>query len=52
MLKKRHYKDVFSYEIENISDAILKNSKEVSAPGMNLEETLLNTKILENWFYD
>jgi len=51
-LKKRHYKDVFSYEIENISDAILKNSKEVSAPGMNLEETLLNTKILENWFYD
>ncbi len=49
-LKKRYYPQVFSYEIENISDAILKNLKEVSAPGMSLEETLLNTKILEEWF--
>ena len=48
-LKKRNYTKVFSYEIENISDAILNNLKEVSSPGMTLEETLLNTKILEEW---
>ena len=49
-LKKRYYPQVFSYQIENISDAILNNLKEVLAPGMSLEETLLNTKILEEWF--
>ena len=48
-LKKRNYTKVFSFEIENISDAILNNLKEVSSPGMTLEETLLNTKILEEW---
>ena len=50
-LKKKHYEKVFLYEIENISDAILNNLKEVPAPGMSLEETLLNTQILEKWFY-
>ena len=29
---------------------ILNNLKEALAPGMSLEETLLNTKILEEWF--
>ena len=46
-----YYEKVFLYEIENISDAILNNLKEVPAPGMSLEETLLNTQILEKWFY-
>ena len=49
-LKKRSYTHVLSYEIENISHAILNNFKEVSFPGMSFEETLLNTKILEKWF--
>ncbi len=49
-LEKRSYTQVFSYEIKNISDAILNNLKEVPSPGMSLEETLLNTKILEEWF--
>ena len=49
-LKKRSYTQIFSYEIENISDSISNNLKEVSSPGMSLEETLLNTKILEEWF--
>ncbi len=48
-LKKRSYTKIFSYEIENISDAILNNLKEVPSPGMSLEETLLNTQILEEW---
>ena len=50
-LKKRSYTEVFSYEIENISAAVLKNLKEVPYPGMSLEETLLNTKILEEWLH-
>jgi len=50
-LKKKNYEKVFSYEIENISDAILNNLKVAPAPGMSLEDTLLNTKILEKWFY-
>ena len=50
-LKKRSYTEVFSYEIENISTAILKNLKEVPYPGMSLEETLLNTRVLEEWLY-
>ena len=49
-LKKRNYTKIFSYEIENISDAILNNLRKVPSPGMSLEETLLNTKILEKWF--
>ena len=49
-LKKRHYNEVLLYEIENITNAILNNLREVTFPGMSLEETLLNTKILEEWF--
>jgi predicted dehydrogenase len=49
-LTKRNYTQVYSYEIENISNAISNNLKEVPSPGMTLEETLLNTKILEEWF--
>ena len=49
-LKKRSYTHVLSYEIEKISHAILNNHKEISFPGMSFEETLLNTKILEEWF--
>ena len=49
-LKKKSYTHVLSYEIENISYAILNNFKEVSFPGMSFEQTLLNTKILEEWF--
>ena len=49
-LKKRHYDEVLLYEIENITNAISNNLREVTFPGMSLEQTLLNTKILEEWF--
>jgi predicted dehydrogenase len=49
-LKKRSYAQVFLYEVESISEALSNNLKEVPSPGMSLEETLLNTKILEEWF--
>ena len=49
-LKKRHYNEILLYEIENITKAISNNLREVAFPGMSLDETLLNTKILEEWF--
>ena len=48
-IKNKSEKKIFSYEIENISEFILHDLNEASFPGMSLEETLLNTKILEEW---
>lgn len=39
----------FSYEIDNISNNILSGLTKPNFPGMQLEETLLNMKILDNW---
>ena len=41
--------NIFSQEIKSISKSILNGSNEVSYPGMQLEETLLNMKILDCW---
>ena len=41
--------NIFSQEITSISKSILNGLKEVSYPGMQLEETLLNMKILDYW---
>ena len=45
-------KNIFSYEIENISKSALENKKESIYPGMSLVETLLNMKILDEWLND
>ena len=56
VLKNRTYEiknllndNIFSQEIKSISKSILNGSNEVSYPGMQLEETLLNMKILDCW---
>ena len=56
VLKDRTYEiqnllndNIFSQEIKSISKSILNGSNEVSYPGMQLEETLLNMKILDCW---
>ena len=36
-------------KIENISSSILENKNQTIFPGFTIEDTLLNTKILENW---
>ena len=41
--------NIFSQEISSISKSILDDSNEVSYPGMQLEETILNMKILDYW---
>ena len=43
------YKNNYSLEIEQISKDIIENKKEVSFPGFNNKDTLVNTKLIENW---
>ncbi len=42
-------KNIYSNEIDFISKCILQNKKELDFPGVNLEDTITNTKILEEW---
>ena len=44
--------NIFAHEIENLSYSVLEDKKESNYPGMMLEETLLNMKILEKWIND
>lgn len=39
----------YSYQIQNISKSLLENKKETFFPGFTIKDTILNTKILENW---
>ena len=42
-------KNIYSNEIDFISKCILQNKYELDFPGLNLEDTITNTKILEEW---
>ena len=42
-------KNIFSYEIENISRDIFEGKNKPSFPGVSIEETKINTEILEGW---
>ena len=42
-------KNIYSYQIEQTSNNILNGKNEASYPGMSLDETLLNMKIIEEW---
>jgi hypothetical protein len=46
-IKNLSNENIFSQEISSISKSILNDSNEVSYPGMQLEETILNMKILD-----
>ena len=48
-MKNESNKNIFAIEIENISQNILDQKRTVLYPGMQLEESFLNMKILENW---
>jgi len=48
----KSYENIFAHEIENLSYSVLEDKKESNYPGMTLEETLLNMKILEKWIND
>ena len=48
----KSYENIFSHEIENLSNSILEGKNELYYPAMTLEETMLNMKILEKWMND
>ena len=41
--------NLYSLEIQNISNDIISNKNEASFPGTNKKDILLNTKIINNW---
>ena len=41
--------NIFSHQIENISSSIMRNKIEAEYPAMSLADTVLNTKILDEW---
>jgi hypothetical protein len=51
-INKQSNKNIYSLEIENISQNILDGENKVLFPGMQAHETFLNMKILENWIND
>ena len=51
-INKKLNKNIYSLQIENISQNILGGENKVSFPGMQAYETFLNMKILENWIND
>ena len=42
-------KNIYSYQIDNISKSILKKNNKPLFPGFNIDETVINTNILEKW---
>ena len=48
-IKKNKNKNIYSIEIENISQNILDENNQILFPGVQIDETVLNMKILESW---
>ena len=42
-------RNLYSYQIEMISKSIMEKKNRTFFPGFTIEDTLLNTKILESW---
>ena len=43
--------NIFSYEIEGISKSILENKEKPNFPGLTIEETYGNMKLIDKWLY-
>jgi predicted dehydrogenase len=48
-IKIKCHNNVYAYEIDTLSTCILENRKEPNFPGMTINETLENMKILDKW---
>ena len=48
-IKIKCHNNVYAYEIETLSTCILENKKEPNFPGMTINETLENMRILDEW---
>ena len=45
----KNLKNVYSLEIENISNDVINNKTEASFPGTNKKNIILNTKLIDRW---
>ena len=45
----KNNENIYSYQIEAIAKCLIENKNEIFFPGFKIEDTLQNTKILENW---
>ena len=41
--------NIYSYEIESISQSIINNQIKVNYPGLRIDDIILNMKIIDNW---
>ncbi len=48
-LKNKLEKNIYSYEIENISKDILEGATKPTFPSVSIDKTIINTEILESW---
>ena len=48
-IKIKCHNNVYAYEIDALSKCILENKKEPNFPGMTINETLENMRILDKW---
>ena len=48
-LKNKLEKNIYSYEIENISKDILEGVTKPTFPSVSIDKTIINTQILESW---
>ena len=48
-LELNTFKNIYTHQIIQISKNIINNDNKPNFPGMNLDETILNSKIIEKW---
>ena len=49
LIDTKNYKNIYSYQIQSISENITNGTFQPQYPGMSLYETLLNMKIIDEW---
>ena len=52
IFKIKNEKNIYSREIDEISDDIMNNKKEASFPGTKKKDILIGSKILDKWIND
>ena len=52
IFKIKNDKNIYSREIDEISNDILNKKKEASFPGSNKKDILISSKILDKWVND
>ena len=48
-IETKCHNNIYAYQIDALSDCILQNKKEPTFPGMTINETIENMKILDKW---